>query len=293
MRQLKASKAEKEKIQAEVNTLLKLKLRYKEVKGEDWVPSTGAKEKETSPPKKSVDESLKQDLLDRISTQGNLVRKLKNEKADAADIEANVKILNDLKGKYKEKTGEDWIAPAGSGKKSGKNNKNKKEQQQTKTGLQGPQPQQSQTQKQTRLGMEARKEESLADWYSQVIVKAEMLEYYDVSGCYILRPWAFAIWEEIQNFFDAGIKGLGVSNCYFPMFVSQSALQKEKDHIADFAPEVAWVTKSGDTDLAEPIAVRPTSETVMYPTFAKWIQSYRDLPIKVNQWCNVVVRLVL
>ena len=75
------------------------------------------------------------------------------------------------------------------------------------------------------------------------------------------------------------------------MFVSRAALEKEKEHIADFAPEVAWVTKSGDTDLAEPIAVRPTSETVMYPTFAKWVQSHRDLPIKVNQWCNIVVGL--
>ena len=86
--------------------------------------------------------------------------------------------------------------------------------------------------------MEARKEDNLADWYSQIIVKSEMLEYYDVSGCYILRPWAYAIWEAIVAFFDAGIKDLGVSNCYFPIFVSQAALQKEKDHIADFAPEV-------------------------------------------------------
>jgi len=81
---------------------------------------------------------------------------------------------------------------------------------------------------------------------------------------------------------------LGVENCYFPIFVSQGALEREKDHIADFAPEVAWVTKSGDTDLAEPIAIRPTSETVMYPAYAKWIQSHRDLPIKLNQWNNVV-----
>ena len=144
-------------------------------------------------------------------------------------------------------------------------------------------------QKQTRLGMEAKKEENLADWYSQVIVKAEMLEYYDVSGCYILRPWSYNIWETVQRFFDAEIKKLGVSNCYFPIFVSQAALEREKDHIADFAPEVAWVTKSGSSDLAEPIAVRPTSETVMYPAYAKWIQSYRDLPIKLNQWNNVVV----
>ena len=125
----------------------------------------------------------------------------------------------------------------------------------------------------------------------QVITKGEMIEYYDVSGCYILRPWAYSIWESIKDFFDAEIKKLGVQNCYFPMFVSHHALEKEKTHIADFAPEVAWVTKSGDSDLAEPIAIRPTSETVMYPAYAKWIQSHRDLPLKLNQWNNVVVMI--
>lgn len=143
--------------------------------------------------------------------------------------------------------------------------------------------------KQTRLGLEAKKEENLPDWYSQVITKGELIEYYDVSGCYILRPWSFAIWKEIRKWFDAKITDMGVKECYFPMFVSKAALEKEKTHIADFAPEVAWVTKSGDSDLAEPIAVRPTSETVMYPAYAKWIQSYRDLPIRLNQWNNVVV----
>ena len=143
--------------------------------------------------------------------------------------------------------------------------------------------------KQTRLGMEAKKEGNLADWYSEVIVKSEMMEYYDISGCYILRPWSYSIWETMKSFFDAEIKKLGVDNCYFPIFVSQKALQKEKDHITDFAPEVAWVTKSGSSDLAEPIALRPTSETAMYLAFSKWIQSHRDLPIKLNQWNNAVV----
>ena len=82
-----------------------------------------------------------------------------------------------------------------------------------------------------------------------------------------------------------------MENAYFPIFISKSALEKEKTHITDFAPEVAWVTKSGDTDLAEPVAIRPTSETVMYPSFSRWVQSHRDLPIKINQWCNVVVSL--
>ncbi|KAJ2790769.1 ribose-phosphate pyrophosphokinase 1, partial [Coemansia guatemalensis] len=115
-----------------------------------------------------------------------------------------------------------------------------------------------------------------------------MLDYYDVSGCYIVRPTAYFVWQQIQEFFDAGIRALGVRNCYFPMFVSQRALEQEKDHIEGFAPEVAWVTKAGSTDLAVPLAIRPTSETVMYPYFAKWIRSHRDLPLKINQWCSVV-----
>jgi prolyl-tRNA synthetase family I len=142
--------------------------------------------------------------------------------------------------------------------------------------------------KQTKLGLECTKDSDYSAWYSDVIQKAEMIEYYPVSGCYVLRPWSYAIWEFIQQFFDREIKKLGVKNCYFPMFVSQSVLEKEKTHIADFAPEVAWVTRAGNSELAEPIAIRPTSETVMYPSFAKWIKSHRDLPIKLNQWCNVV-----
>ena len=90
-----------------------------------------------------------------------------------------------------------------------------------------------------RLGLEAKKEENLSDWYSQVITKSEMIEYYDVSGCYILRPWSYAIWESIKEFFDREIKKLGVENTYFPMFVSHSALEREKTHIEDFAPEVS------------------------------------------------------
>ncbi|KAG9510951.1 Bifunctional glutamate/proline--tRNA ligase, partial [Fragariocoptes setiger] len=144
------------------------------------------------------------------------------------------------------------------------------------------------TKKQTKLGVESRKEDNFADWYTEVITRGEMVEYYDVSGCYIFRPWSYAVWESIQQFLNTKIKSIGVQNCYFPMFVSSSALEKEKDHIADFAPEVAWVTKSGQSELSEPIAIRPTSETVMYPSFAKWIQSYRDLPMKLNQWNNVV-----
>jgi len=119
-------------------------------------------------------------------------------------------------------------------------------------------------------------------------VKAEMIEFYDISGCYILRPWSYSIWEAIQGYLDSRIKTLSVQNCYFPMFVSEARLNAEKDHVEGFAPEVAWVTKSGDGELQEPIAIRPTSETIMYPAFAGWIRSHRDLPLKLNQWNNVV-----
>lgn len=118
------------------------------------------------------------------------------------------------------------------------------------------------------LGIEAKKAVSFSDWYTQVITRSDMLDYYDVSGCYILRPWAFRQWELIQAFFDGEIRRSGVQNAYFPMFVSSSALKREEDAFEGFSAEVAWVTKSGKSDLAEPIAVRPTSETVMYPAYS-------------------------
>jgi len=142
--------------------------------------------------------------------------------------------------------------------------------------------------KETLLGISHNKDESFSDWYTQVITYSEMIDYSDISGCYVLRPWSFNIWESIQGFFDAEIKKLGVQNAYFPLFVSKSALETEKDHVEGFAPEVAWVTKSGESDLKEPIAIRPTSETIMYPFYADWIRSHRDLPLLLNQWSNVV-----
>lgn len=142
--------------------------------------------------------------------------------------------------------------------------------------------------KETLLAVSAKKDEDFSTWYTQVITLSEMIDYSDISGCYILRPWSYFIWEEIQRWFDEKIKELGVKNTYFPLFVSERALNTEKDHVEGFAPEVAWVTKSGQSDLAEPIAIRPTSETIMYPFFAKWIHSHRDLPLEINQWCNVV-----
>lgn len=138
------------------------------------------------------------------------------------------------------------------------------------------------------LSVQHKKFENFSDWYSDVIIKSEMIEYYDISGCYILRPWSYQIWEIIQKFFDEKIKELGVENAYFPLFVSYKALNQEKDHVEGFKPEVAWVTKSGEKELEIPIAIRPTSETIMYPSYSKWIRSHRDLPLKLNQWTNVV-----
>ncbi|KAL7178439.1 hypothetical protein ACSBR2_031556 [Camellia fascicularis] len=142
--------------------------------------------------------------------------------------------------------------------------------------------------KETGLGLFYKKGENFGEWYSEVVVSGEMIEYYDISGCYILRPWTMSIWETMQAFFDGEIKKMKIKNCYFPLFVSPGVLQREKDHIEGFAPEVAWVTKSGESELEVPIAIRPTSETVMYPYYSKWIRGHRDLPLKLNQWCNVV-----
>lgn len=138
------------------------------------------------------------------------------------------------------------------------------------------------------IGITVDKAKDFSTWYSQVVTKSEMLDYYDVSGCYILRPNSYAVWEEIQDWFNERIRKLGVRNSYFPMFVSSRVLEKEKDHIEGFAPEVAWVTRAGQSELEEPIAIRPTSETVMYPYYSKWIRSHRDLPLKLNQWNSVV-----
>ena len=138
------------------------------------------------------------------------------------------------------------------------------------------------------LGIQNKKEENFSDWYSECITKSEMIDYYDISGCYILRPWSYEIWEKIQSYLDGLIKKIGVRNYNFPLFVSQKALFKEKEHVEGFSPEVAWVTKSGKGDIDPPIAIRPTSETIMYPAFAKWIRSHRDLPLLANQWTNIV-----
>uniref|UniRef100_A0A8D3AHL6 Bifunctional glutamate/proline--tRNA ligase n=1 Tax=Scophthalmus maximus TaxID=52904 RepID=A0A8D3AHL6_SCOMX len=318
VRKLKSEKAPKDQVDAAVKQLLALKAEYKQQTGQDYkpglqVPASPAQTQTSSSSTQSSSSPQVQELFSQVAQQGELVRKLKSEKAPKDQVDGAVKSLLDLKNKYKTLTGEDYKPVAASGATGGedknrKEKENKSEKQgggaagggkkgkgdkagqgkESSGGAGGAGGEGQGSKKQTRLGLEAKKEENLADWYSQVITKAEMIEYYDVSGCYVLRPWSYSIWEAIKEFFDREIKKLGVQNCYFPMFVSQAALEKEKSHIEDFAPEVAWVTRSGKTELAEPIAVRPTSETAMYPAYAKWVQSHRDLPIKLNQWCNVV-----
>jgi prolyl-tRNA synthetase len=138
------------------------------------------------------------------------------------------------------------------------------------------------------LGITVKKSEDFAKWYTEVVQKAELIDYSDVSGCYILRPYGFAIWETLVSFVDARIKEKGVKNVSFPLFIPESLLKKEEDHVEGFTPEVAWVTHSGESKLNERLAIRPTSETIFYPSYAKWIRSHRDLPLRLNQWANVV-----
>lgn len=138
------------------------------------------------------------------------------------------------------------------------------------------------------LAITVKKEENISEWYTQVIQKADLMDYSKVSGCIVYKPRSYEIWEQIQKFFDMKIKKSGVKNCYFPLFIPESLLTKEEDHVEGFAAEVAWVTHGGDTKLGERLAVRPTSETIMYDSYSKWIQSYRDLPLRLNQWNSVV-----
>lgn len=125
-------------------------------------------------------------------------------------------------------------------------------------------------------------------WYLDVVQVADLAENSKVKGCMIIKPYGYAIWENIQRELDRRIKAAGVQNAYFPLFIPESFLTKEKEHVEGFAPECAVVTHGGGKKLAEPLVVRPTSETIMYDTYSDWIQSYRDLPLLINQWANVV-----
>ena len=131
-------------------------------------------------------------------------------------------------------------------------------------------------------------EDDFAQWYTDVVLKAELIDYTSVKGCMVIKPAGYAIWENIQAEVDKRFKETGVQNVYMPMFIPESLLQKEKDHVEGFAPEVAWVTHGGLEPLQERLCVRPTSETLFCDFYANDIQSYRDLPKLYNQWCSVV-----
>ncbi len=131
-------------------------------------------------------------------------------------------------------------------------------------------------------------EEDFAQWYTDVVKKAELIDYTSVKGCMVIRPAGYAIWELIQKQLDDMFKETGVQNAYLPMFIPESLLQKEKDHVEGFAPEVAWVTHGGQQELQERLCVRPTSETLFCDYYKNVVQSYRDLPQVLNQWCSVV-----
>lgn len=131
-------------------------------------------------------------------------------------------------------------------------------------------------------------EEDFAQWYTDVVKKAELIDYTSVKGCMVIRPAGYAIWELIQKQLDDMFKEAGVQNAYLPMFIPESLLQKEKDHVEGFAPEVAWVTHGGQQPLQESLCVRPTSETLFCDYYKNVVQSYRDLPQVLNQWCSVV-----
>ena len=127
-----------------------------------------------------------------------------------------------------------------------------------------------------------------AQWYTDIVKNADLVDYSSVKGCMIIRPYGYAIWENIQNILDRRFKETGHENVYMPMFIPESLLNKEKDHVEGFAPEVAWVTHGGSEELTEKLCVRPTSETLFCEHYAKIINSYRDLPKLYNQWCSVV-----
>ncbi|WPH04434.1 putative proline--trna ligase c19c7.06 [Acrodontium crateriforme] len=181
----------------------------------------------------------------------------------------------------------DKAAPAAAVEKAEKPKKEKKEKkpQQPKENKMQPKKKAGETEL---IGITMSKADDLSEWYQQVITKGDLLDFTDIPGCYIYQPGSYRIWEFIQEYFNERIRAMGVKNCYFPLFITEANLQREKDHIEGFAAEVAWVTEGGRNKLEKKLAVRPTSETAMYSFYSKKIRSHRDLPLKLNQWNNVV-----
>jgi len=138
------------------------------------------------------------------------------------------------------------------------------------------------------IGITVKKTDDFSEWFTQSIIKSELADYSAVSGCIVYRPDSYLVWEKIVRITDAKLKKSGVKNSYFPLFIPERLLMKEATHLEGFSPEVAWVTHAGDTKLDEKLAIRPTSETIMYDSYSRWIRSWRDLPLRLAQWNNVV-----
>ena len=138
------------------------------------------------------------------------------------------------------------------------------------------------------MPLEHKKNADFAEWYLEAVQKAQLMDYAPTQGCMVFRPDSYFVWERIQAYLDPLFKADGVRNAYFPIFIPESFLKQESAHFEGFIPEVAWVTRGGNAELGERLALRPTSEAIMYHFFAKWISSHRDLPLKLNQWTNVI-----
>ena len=132
------------------------------------------------------------------------------------------------------------------------------------------------------------KEQDYSAWYNDIVLKAEMADYAPVKGCMVIRPHGYAIWEKIQKGLDDMFKETGHENAYFPLLIPESYIKKEAEHVKGFSPELAVVTRAGGKELKEPLVIRPTSETIIWSMYKNWIQSYRDLPLLINQWANVI-----
>jgi len=138
------------------------------------------------------------------------------------------------------------------------------------------------------IGITVSKRDDLSEWYTQVVTKSGLADYASVKGFMVLMPYGYSVWEKIKEFLDARLKATGHSNAYFPLLIPESFLRKEAEHFSGFTPEVFWVTLAGNNKLAERLAVRPTSETVIYDSYAKWVRSWRDLPLLINVWNSVL-----
>ena len=137
-------------------------------------------------------------------------------------------------------------------------------------------------------GITVKKDVDMPEWYGQVVIKSQLADYAPVKGCMVIRPNGYAIWQKIMDKFNVMMAKKGVKNAYFPLFIPESFFQREAEHAEGFSPEVAWVAGRGEEDGNERLAIRPTSETIMYDSYSRWIRSWRDLPLKINQWCNIV-----